>query len=157
MGRFIYVNRPFNEIETQLIRDHRFTPLLYDEYDKMRVQFLSTINEKEESFCKRVYKGRKIGPMTPKLMQLSDKNNTMLVLSKGETINSADDIKAVVGFTISKNKLGINGVCSNQVTKSKGGSMLVKMVKLVVNKNKILTKRMNSSNKLTKTTRKRSY
>ena len=58
MGRFIYVNRPFNKIETQLIRDHRFKPLSYDEYDKIRMQFLGTINEKEESFCKRVYKGK---------------------------------------------------------------------------------------------------
>ena len=137
--------------------DHQFTPLSYDEYDKIRMQFLGTINKKEESFCKRVYKGKKIGPMTPKLMQLSDKNNKMLFLSKGETIDSANDIKAVVGFTVSKNKLRINGVCSNQVTKSKGGSMLVKMVQMVVNKNKIITKRRNSSNKLTKTTRKRIY
>ena len=153
MGRFIYVNRPFNEVETQLIRDRGFTPLSYDEYDKIRMQFLGTINEKEESFCKRVYKGKKIGPMTLKLMQLSDKNNTMLVLSRGETIDSADDIKAVIGFTVSKNKLRINGVCSNQVTKSKGGSMLVKMVQMVFNKNKIVTKRKNSSNKLTRTKR----
>ena len=157
MGRFIYVNRPFNKIETQLIRDRGFTPLSYDEYDKIRMQFLGTINKKKESFCKRVYKGRKIGPMTPKLMQLSDKNNTMLVLSRGETIDSADDIKAVVGFTVSKNKLRINGVCSNQVTKSKGGDMIVKMLEMVINKNKIVTKRRNSSNKLTRTKRKRSY
>jgi hypothetical protein len=153
MGRFIYINRPFNEIEAQLIRDRGFKPLSYDEYDKIRMQFLGTINKKEESFCKKVYKGKKIGPMTPTLMQLSDKNNTMLVLSRGEMIDSADDIKAVVGFTISKNKLRINGVCSNQVTKSKGGSMLVKMIERVFNKNKIVTKRRVRSNKLTKTKR----
>ena len=81
----------------------------------------------------------------------------MLVLSRGETIDSADDIKAVVGFTVSKNKLRINGVCSNQVTKSKGGDMIVKMLEMVINKNKIVTKRRNSSNKLTRTKRKRSY
>ena len=154
MGRFIYVNRSFNETELALIQQYGFKSISYDEYDKIRVLFLSTINKKEESFCKRVYKGRKIGPITPELMQLSDKNNTMLVLSRRETIDSADDIKAVVGFTIAKNKLRINGVCSNQVTKAKGGDMLVNLVKKVVNKNKI-TKRRNSSNKLTKRTRKR--
>jgi hypothetical protein len=137
MGRFIYVNRPFNKIETQLIRDHRFKPLSYDEYDKIRMQFLGIINEKEESFCKRVYKGKKIGPMTPKLMQLSDKNNTMLVLTKGD-----DEIKAVAGFKIVNKRLYINGVCSNQVTKSLGGDLLVRLVQKVcsITKRNVVTK-----------------
>jgi hypothetical protein len=145
MGRFIYVNRPFNKIETQLIRDHRFKPLSYDEYDKIRMQFLGTINEKEESFCKRVYKGKKIGPMTPTLAQLSDKNNTMLVLTKGD-----DEIKAVAGFKIVNKRLYINGVCSNQVTKSLGGDLLVRLVQKVCNKHGITKRNVVTKSRVTR-------
>jgi hypothetical protein len=150
MGRFIYVSRPFNKIETQLIRDHRFKPLSYDEYDKIRMQFLGTINKKEESFCKRVYKGKKIGQMTPTLAQLSDKNNTMLVLTKGDNIVDASDIKAVVGFKIINKLLYINGVCSNQVTKSSGGDLLVTLVQKVCNKHGITKRNVVSKSRVTK-------
>lgn len=145
MGRFIYVNRPFNKIEQILIRSHGFKPLSYDEYDKMRILFLGTINKKEESFCKRVYKGQKIGPMTPALAQLSEKNNTMLILTRGADVR---DIKAVIGFKMANGILRINGACSNQVTKSTGGEWLIGLVQNVCKKTGITMKR-NVSNKLT--------
>ena len=127
-GLFIYVGKKQTIIERELIHQHGFQLITYEEYDKLRVRFLGTINKRGDTFC-IAKNSKQFGSLiTPTLAQLSDKNNTMLVLSSKsnvEDIQSANDIKAVLGYTFSKNTVRINGICNNQVIKSTGGRVLI--------------------------------
>lgn len=126
---FIYMGNRKGNVESDLIRKHGFTPISFNTYDKIRMLFLGTINDKEESFCKHIDKnGMKTGPITPDLAQIT--NKTILVLttkSDIDKIRTADDISAVLAFDYSNGRtIKVVGMCSNQVIKSNGGDLLVR-------------------------------
>lgn len=138
MGLFIclnnssYKNRGHAQLETNLIRDHGFQLMIETDYDRLMRIVSSTRNEKGESFCKRFdVNGISIGIMTSTLVGNSTRTNTVLILTTKdavEEIDTMDDIRAILAFNYEddENKLvDINALCSNQLSKSRGGGLLI--------------------------------
>jgi hypothetical protein len=137
MGLFICLNnssykiREHAKLETDLIRDHGFQLMLEADYDRLMRIVSTTYNENGESFCKRVKDGVSIGMMTSTLVGSSIRMNTVLILTTKdavEEIDTMDDIRAILAFNYEddENKLvDINALCSNQLTRSRGGGLLI--------------------------------
>jgi hypothetical protein len=137
MGLFICLNnssykiRDHAKLETDLIRDHGFQLLIETDYDRLMRIVSITRNENGESFCKRFEDGVSIGIMTTTLLGNSNSTNTVLILTTKdsvEEIDTMDDIRAILAFSYEddENKLvDINALCSNQLTMSRGGGLLI--------------------------------
>jgi len=137
MGLFICLNnssykiREHAKLETDLIRDHGFQLMIEADYDRLVRIVSSTRNENGESFCKRMEDGVSIGIMTSTLLASSNRTNTVLILTTKdsvEEIGTMDDIRAILAFSYEddENKLvDINALCSNQLTRSRGGGLLI--------------------------------
>ena len=138
MGLFICLNnssykiREHAQLETELIRDHGFQLMIETDYARLMRIVSTTHNEKGESFCKRVDEnGTAIGIMTSTLVGNSNRINTVLILTTKdavEEIDTMDDIRAILAFNYEddENKLvDINALCSNQLTRSRGGGLLI--------------------------------
>jgi hypothetical protein len=137
MGLFICLNnssykiREHAKLETELIREHGFQLLIETDYDRLMQIVSRTRNENGESFCKRMEDGVSIGIMTSTLIGNSNRTNTVLILTTKdsvEEIDTMDEIRAVLAFSYEddENKLvDINALCSNQITRSRGGGLLI--------------------------------
>jgi hypothetical protein len=137
MGLFICLNnssykiREHAKLETDLIREHGFQLMIESDYNRLVRIVSSTRNENGESFCKRMEDGVYIGIMTATLLASSNRTNTVLILTTKdsvEEIGTMDDIRAILAFSYEddENKMvDINALCSNQLTRSRGGGLLI--------------------------------
>jgi len=137
MGLFICLNnspdkfREYANLETDLIRNHGFQLMIEKDYDRLMRIVSKTHNEKGESFCKRMEDGVSIGIMTSTLVGNSIRMNTVLILTTKdavEEIDTMDDIRAILAFNYEDEEyklVDINALCSNQLTRSRGGGLLI--------------------------------
>lgn len=137
MGLFICLNnssykiREHAKLETDLIRDHGFQLMIEADYDRLMRIVSSTRNELGESFCKRMEDGVSIGIMTSTLLASSIRTNTVLILTTKdsvEEIDTMDNIRAILAFNYEDEEyklVDINALCSNQLTRSRGGGLLI--------------------------------
>ena len=138
MGLFICLNnspdkfREYANLETDLIRGHGFGLMIETDYARLMKIVSTTYNEKGESFCKRVDEnGTAIGIMTSTLVGNSNRINTVLILTTKdavEEIDTMDDIRAILAFNYEDEEyklVDINALCSNQLTMSRGGGVLI--------------------------------
>jgi len=96
---------------------------------------LKTTNEKGETFCRRLEEGVLTGIMVSYLAGNSIRNNTVMILTSSATnaieeVESIDDIRAVLAFNYNDDDdeskvVDINALCSNQLTKSRGGGLIL--------------------------------
>ena len=141
MGVFICLNnsrykvRGHADLETRLIRSHGFQLIVDSDYERIMDLILKTTNEKGETFCRRLEEGVFAGIMVSYLAGNSIRNNTVLILTSSATnaieeVESIADIRAVLAFNYNDDDdeskvVDINALCSNQLTKSRGGGLLL--------------------------------
>jgi hypothetical protein len=149
MGLFICLNnstdkfREYANLETDLIRNHGFQLMIEKDYDRLMRIVSTTHNENGESFCKRMEDGVSIGIMTSTLVGNSIRMNTVLILTTKdsvEEIDTMDDIRAILAFNYEDEEyklVDINALCSNQLSRSRGGGLLIGHLIDVCQKNRI--------------------
>jgi len=138
MGLFVCLSNSTDKIsehanlETDLIRGYGFHLMIDSDYDRLMRIVSTTRNEKGESFCKRFDEnGVPVGMMTATLLASSNRNNTVLILTTKdiiEEIDTMDDIRAILAFNYEDFKykiVDINALCSNQISMSRGGGLLI--------------------------------
>lgn len=143
MGLFICFKDPssryklpgLTDIETKLVNNFGYQQISQDDCNKIVQMVLKVQNDKGETFCKYVNElGESIGIYTPTVANHTSGDETVLILSTRdnfEEIKSGNDIRAILAFNYEDNVGGIvdiNVLCSNQVTKSGGGSILINSV-----------------------------
>jgi N-acetylglutamate synthase-like GNAT family acetyltransferase len=140
MGLFICFKGPsrykipaHTKIETELVDKLGFQPITQDDCNKIVQLILKVRNDKSESFCRYVDEegiSRGIGVAT--VAGHTSGDETVLILSTKdnfEEIESGNDIRAILAFNYEDDEyknVDINVLCSNQVTKSGGGGILIK-------------------------------
>jgi N-acetylglutamate synthase-like GNAT family acetyltransferase len=141
MGLFICFKDPSSryklpqhtKIETELVNKFGFQQITQADCNKIVQLILKVHNDKSETFCKYVDEnGNSLGISTATVAGHTSGDETVLILSTKdnfEEIESGNDIRAILAFSYDNDEykdLDINVLCSNQVTKSGGGSILVK-------------------------------
>jgi hypothetical protein len=142
MGLFIclknptYKNELHNEIETRLTHEYGYIPFSLTEFKRILALILKATNSSGETFCKKFDSTGKLqGISTAMIAGHSTGDDTVLILSNKdsiEEIQNADDIQAILIFnydeedeSVNKYELNIFVLCSNQITKSGGGKVLL--------------------------------
>ena len=142
MGLFIcfkkdsrYKNDLHSEIENVFVTRLGYITITQEECSRI-YKITRTTNERGETFCKYLdEKGKLQGVDMATLAGHTSGNSTVLILSTRNNFNeieSADDIRAILAFDYEeeddddkKYELGINVLCSNQITKSGGAQTLL--------------------------------
>jgi hypothetical protein len=144
MGLFIclktpaYKNELHNKIETDLIREYGYNSFPLAEFKRILTLILKATNSSGETFCKKFDSTGKLqGISTSMIAGHSTGDSTILILSTKDStgeIQNADDIQAILIFnyeeedeeeSVKKYELNIFVLCSNQITNSGGGRILL--------------------------------
>lgn len=140
MGLFIcfkkdskYKNVLHSEIENEFVTRYGYTQITQEECNRIIRLAMTAINEKGETFCKKIdEKGVSQGISTAMLAGHTEGDDTILIMTKGDEVESSNDIRAILVFNYEedddddkKYELSINVLCSNQVTKSGGAKILL--------------------------------
>ena len=139
MGLFICFSRPskyklseHTAIEERLVNNFGFQEISLDDCNKIVQLILRVINDKGETFCKYLDEnGVPQGIGTSTIGGHTGGDETVLILSSCDNfdeIESGNDIRAILAFNYEDfeyKNIDINVLCSNQVTKSGGGKILV--------------------------------
>jgi hypothetical protein len=143
MGLFIclktpaYKNELHNKIETDLIREYGYNSFSLTDFKRILNLILKATNSSGAKFCrKNDSTGKPQGIDTVMISGHSTGDATILILSNKdsiEEIQNADDIQAILIFnyeeeedeSVNKFELNIFVLCSNQITNSGGGRILL--------------------------------
>ena len=139
MGLFICFSRPskyklpeHTAIEERLVNNFGFQEISLDDCNKIVQLILKVTNDKGETFCKYLDEnGVPQGIGTSTIGGHTGGDETVLFLSTRDNfheIESGNDIRAILAFNYEDfeyKNIDINVLCSNQVTKSGGGKILV--------------------------------
>jgi len=156
MGLFIclktptYKNNLHTEIETELIDAYGYNPISLTEFNRILALILKATNSSGAKFCrKNDSTGKPQGIDTVMISGHSRGDATILILSNKdsiEEIQNADDIQAILIFnyeeedeSVNKYELNIFVLCSNQITNSGGGKILLQSLIDVSKRNGIRT------------------
>lgn len=127
-----------SQIEELLRERYGFKSITYEECDRIKRTISQTTNDDRETFCKNK---NQEGMMISTLFTHMNNTETVLILTTKENIEeveSGDDIRVVLTFGIFENfdvdeildeinEIEITTLCSNQVSKRGGGSILLQM------------------------------
>jgi hypothetical protein len=145
MGLFICLKKPaykndlHNEIETELIDAYGYNIFSLEEFKRILNLILKAKDSSGATFCKKFDStGKSQGINTAMIAGHSMGGDTILILSNKdsiEEIQNADDIQAILIFnyeendddeeSIKKYEIDIFILCSNQITNSGGGKILL--------------------------------
>ena len=144
MGLFICLKNPtyknglHTEIETELIDAYGYNPFSLAEFNRVLKLILKATNLSGSTFCKKNDStGKSQGINTAMIAGHSRGDDTILILSNKdsiEEIQNADDIQAILIFnyeenedeeSVKKYEIDIFILCSNQITNSGGGKILL--------------------------------
>lgn len=139
MGLFICFSGPSNyklqahaNIENQLVDKFGFQQISLDDCNKIVQLIYHVTNDKGETFCKYLDENQvPQGISTSTIGGHTGGDETILILSTRDNfheIESGNDIRAILAFNYEDfeyKNIDINVLCSNQVTKSGGGKILV--------------------------------
>lgn len=139
MGLFICFSSPskyklqeHTNIENQLVDKFGFQQISLDDCNKIVQLIYHVTNDKGETFCKYLDEnGVPQGIGTSTIGGHVGGDETILILSTRDNFNeieSGNDIRAILAFNYEDfeyKNIDINVLCSNQVTKSGGGKILV--------------------------------
>ena len=158
MGLFICLKNPadknelHSKIETDLIDIYRYNPFSLTEFKRILTLILKATNSSGEKFCKKFDSTGKLqGIDTSMIAGHSTGDSTILILSTKdsiEEIQNADDIQSILVFSyyeedeeesLKKYELNIFILCSNQITNSGGGRILLESLIDVSRRNGIRT------------------
>jgi len=139
MGLFICFSRPskyklpeHTAIEQKLVNNFGFQEISLDECNKIIQLIFQVTNDKGETFCKYLDEnGVPQGIATSTIGGHIGGDETILILSTNDNFNeieTGNDIRAILAFNYEDfeyKNIDINVLCSNQVTKSGGGKVLL--------------------------------
>ena len=144
MGLFICLKNPtykndlHNEIETELIHAYGYNIFSLEEFKRILNLILKAKDSSGATFCKKFDStGKSQGINTAMIAGHSMGSDTILILSNKdsiEEIQNADDIQAILIFNYEENdhdesvkkfEIDIFILCSNQITNSGGGKILL--------------------------------
>ena len=158
MGLFICLKNPTYKnvlhtvIETELIDTYRYNPFSLKEFNRILNLILKAKHPSGATFCQKIDStGKNQGINTAMIGGHSMGDDTILILSNKdsiEEIQNADDIQAVLIFNYEeeseeesekKYELNIFVLCSNQITNSGGGRILLESLINVSRRNGMKT------------------
>jgi hypothetical protein len=133
-----YKNDLHNEIETELIHAYGYNIFSLEEFKRILNLILKAKDSSGATFCKKFDStGKSQGINTAMIAGHSMGSDTILILSNKdsiEEIQNADDIQAILIFNYEENdhdesvkkfEIDIFILCSNQITNSGGGKILL--------------------------------
>ena len=145
-GQSEYKNQRHTKIETELVDTFGFQQITQDNCNKIVKLILKVENDKQDKFCKSINtKGESLGIETSTVVAHTTGDETVLILSTKnniEEITSGNDIRAILTFNYEDEEdkyLDLTALCSNQVTKSGGGRVLIENLINVCKQEGIMT------------------